>query len=79
MAGAFILFPNYVIRMWMHDAKGGLAATLYGPCRVNATVGKDKHPIEIVETTDYPFDDQIHFTLNIEKPVEFPLSLRVPE
>jgi hypothetical protein len=73
------LFPNYVIRMWMHDTKGGLAATLYGHCRVNATVGKDNRPIEIVETTDYPFDEQIHFTLHTDKPVEFPLSLRIPQ
>jgi hypothetical protein len=73
------LFPNYVIRMWMHDTKGGLATTLYGPCHVNATVGKDNRPIEIVETTDYPFDEQIHFTLHTDKPVEFPLSLRIPQ
>jgi hypothetical protein len=72
------LFPNYVIRMWMRDTQGGLAAALYGPCRVNTTAGKDHHPIEIVETTDYPFDEQIHFTLDMRKPVEFPLSLRIP-
>jgi hypothetical protein len=63
----------------MHDTKGGLATTLYGPCHVNATVGKDNRPIEIVETTDYPFDEQIHFTLHTDKPVEFPLSLRIPQ
>jgi hypothetical protein len=73
------LFPNYAIRMWMHDNKGGLAATLYGPCRVNAVVGTDKHPIEIVEETDYPFGEYIHFTVNTKKPVEFPLSLRIPQ
>jgi hypothetical protein len=62
----------------MRDQKGGLAATLYGPCRVNTTVGAENHPIEIVETTDYPFDEQIHFTVNTHKPVEFALSLRIP-
>jgi hypothetical protein len=46
---------------------------------VNATVGPDNHPIEIVETTDYPFDEQIHFTVHTKKPVEFPLSLRIPQ
>jgi len=73
------LFPNYVIRMWMCDQKGGLAATLYGPCHVSATVGLENHPIEIVESTDYPFDEQIHFTVHTKKPVEFPLSLRIPQ
>jgi hypothetical protein len=73
------LFPNYVIRMWMRDQKGGLAATLYGPCHVNATVGPDNHPIEIVEATDYPFDERILFTVHTKKPVEFPLSLRIPQ
>ncbi len=72
------LFPNYVIRMWMHDNNGGLAATLYGPCRVNTTVGTGKQAIEIVETTDYPFGEQIKFTIHTEKPVEFPFSLRIP-
>lgn len=72
------LFRNYVIRMWMYDRSGGLAATLYGPCRVSAAVGPDHHPIEIVETTDYPFGEQIHFKVNTRKPVEFPLSLRIP-
>jgi hypothetical protein len=73
------LFPNYVIRMWMRDRKGGLAATLYGPCHVSATVGPDDHPIEIVEATEYPFDERILFTVHTKKPVEFPLSLRIPQ
>jgi hypothetical protein len=72
------LYPNYVIRMWMRDPQGALAATLYGPCRVSTTVGRDQQPVEIVEATDYPFDEQIHFTINTAKPVEFPLILRIP-
>jgi len=63
----------------MRATKGGLAATLYGPCLVKTVAGKENHPIEIVETTDYPFNEQIQFTLNMEKPVEFPLSLRIPQ
>lgn len=62
----------------MHDPQSGLAATLYGPCHVDAVVGKAGHPIEIVEATDYPFDEQIHFILHMEKPVEFPLRFRIP-
>lgn len=72
------LFPNYVIRMWMRGQQGGLAATLYGPSRLQTTVGSDHTPIEILQTTDYPFDEQIHLRLHPAKAVRFPLSLRIP-
>jgi uncharacterized protein len=72
------LYPNYVIRMWMKDTKGGLAAALYGPSRVKATVGTESQEIEIAQETDYPFDEQIHLTVKTAKAVEFPLSLRIP-
>jgi uncharacterized protein len=72
------LYPNFVIRMWMKDNQGGLTAALYGPSRVKTTAGAQAREIEIVERTDYPFDEQIHFTLNASAPVEFPLSLRIP-
>jgi hypothetical protein len=72
------IFPNYVIRMWMKTDHGGLAAVLYGPSRVNATVGPDNQPVEIVQTTNYPFDEQIHFTIHGTRAVSFPLSLRIP-
>ncbi|HWA94390.1 MAG TPA: beta-L-arabinofuranosidase domain-containing protein [Terracidiphilus sp.] len=73
------VFPNFVIRMWMKDTKGGLAAVHYGPSRVKTTVGAGNEPIEITQKTNYPFEEQIALTLNMEKPVEFPLSLRIPE
>jgi hypothetical protein len=72
------IFPNYVIRMWMKGEDGGLAAVLYGPSKVNATVGPDREPIEIVQTTNYPFDEQINFRINTSRAVTFPLSLRIP-
>jgi DUF1680 family protein len=70
--------PNYVIRMWMADRQGGLVATLYGPSKVQAEVGSGRHAVEIVEDTNYPFGEEIHFTVNPEKPIWFPLSLRIP-
>jgi hypothetical protein len=72
------LFPNYVIRMWMKSKDGGLAAVLYGPSKVRTTVGPDNQQVEIVQTTNYPFHEQIHFRINTDKPVSFPLSLRIP-
>jgi hypothetical protein len=72
------IFPNYVIRMWMKTRAGGLAAVLYGPSMVNAAVGPNGNPIEIVQTTSYPFDENINFTIHTEQPATFPLSLRIP-
>jgi DUF1680 family protein len=71
------IFPNYIIRMWM-KSKDGLAAVLYGPSTVRAVVGPDHQPVEIVQTTNYPFDEQIQFKIQSRRPVTFALSLRVP-
>lgn len=71
------IMPNYTIRMWMRS-DNGMAAVLYGPSRVNALVGTEKTPVEIVQTTHYPFDEEIRFTINAPQPVAFPLSLRIP-
>jgi DUF1680 family protein len=70
--------PNYVIRMWMSDLEGGLAAVLYGASTVHAEVGASHQPIEIHQETNYPFDEEIQFTIRSSKPVTFPLSLRIP-
>lgn len=72
------ILPNYAIRMWMRTNDGGLAAVLYGPSKMKTTVGAEKQPVEIAQTTEYPFDEQICFKINAERPVEFPLSLRIP-
>ncbi|MCW3062072.1 MAG: hypothetical protein JWQ02_3893, partial [Capsulimonas sp.] len=73
------LLPNYVMRMWMKQPDGGLAATLYGPSKLTTTVGPDHDPIEVVQTTNYPFEEQIHFTIDLKRAVAFPLSLRIPK
>jgi DUF1680 family protein len=70
--------PNYVIRMWMTDREGGLAAVLYGASTVRAKVGARRHAVEIVQETDYPFGEEIIFTIRTSAPVTFPLSLRIP-
>jgi hypothetical protein len=68
--------PNYVSRMWMRS-ETGLAAALYGPCEVHSKV--NGQPISIVEETDYPFRDTVKFTVKLEKPTTFSLSLRIPQ
>ena len=70
------LAPNFFARMWMKTPEKGLAAVLYGPTKFVTKLGDVG--VEIVETTKYPFEDQINFEINPEMPVEFPLSLRIP-
>jgi uncharacterized protein len=71
-------FPNYVLNMWMTTSDKGIAATLYGPSKVTAHIGPENQGVEIVESTNYPFDEEIHFEIRTSKPVEFPFSLRIP-
>jgi hypothetical protein len=70
--------PNYVIRMWMAAPSGGLAAVLYGASTVRARVGLQGQTVEIRQQTDYPFGEEIHFTVDASEPVTFPLWLRIP-
>lgn len=69
--------PNYVMRSWMRDPNGGLAAVLYGASTVEAEVG-DGQTIQIVQETNYPFEEDIHFTIKTKRPVAFPFSFRIP-
>ena len=68
-------WPRFAQHLWM--AGDGLAAVLYGPCRVKAKVG-DGTEVTITEATKYPFDETVEITLSTPKPVAFPLYLRVP-
>lgn len=72
------LLPNYVINMWMRAPENGLAATLYGPSKVRTRVGAGQDEVEITQVTDYPFGEEIHFTINAKQAVSFPLMLRIP-
>lgn len=70
-------WPYFVEHLWMAAPDDGLAAVMYGPCRVTATVG-DGAPVELVVATQYPFRDRVEITLRAPRAVTFPLFLRVP-
>lgn len=72
-------WPKFTRNLWYASDDGGLSATAYAPCRVSALVG-DGVQVTVREETDYPFDGQIRFLLNIEDRdrVAFPLHLRIP-
>ncbi len=73
------IMPNYASRMWLRGEDGSLVSALYGPSTVTERIGdSDDTEVTIVEETDYPFSDIIHFKIICNKPVKFSLKLRIP-
>ncbi len=70
-------WPYYAEHLWLAAPSNGLAAVMYAPCSVTAKVG-DGTAVTIIEETRYPFGEDIEFTIKTDKPVQFPLYLRVP-
>jgi len=70
-------WPYYAQYLWLATPDNGLAAVLYAPSQVTAKVGKGT-VVTISESTHYPFDENIEFTVKTDKQVRFPLYLRVP-
>lgn len=70
-------WSKFVEHLWYASADNGLAALIYGPCDVTARVA-DGASVTITETTNYPFDESVEFTLAVAQPVAFPLYLRIP-
>lgn len=69
-------WPKFVHALWLASADGGLAALAYGPSVARVTLGGV--PVEVKQDTAYPFDDVVRVRLRPERPVAFPLHLRVP-
>jgi len=71
-------WPKFVHNMWMATADHGLALAAYGPNTVTATVGADDRTVTIDQATDYPFCSDVTLTLTADRPVRFPLEVRIP-
>ena len=64
--------------MWLKQGNGaGLVARLYGPSTLDTTIAGTS--LNVVEQTDFPFSDQLLFTLSPGTPSAFTLTLRIPE
>ena len=73
-------WPKFVQNLWYATADKGLAALVYSPSEVDASVANGT-PIHVREETNYPFDETIKFTVTVDKSVKsvtFPFHLRVP-
>ena len=69
--------PNWFPISGMPPVEGGLAALVYAPCKIKASVAGGVE-ISIREETQYPFEDKIRFHISTPEEVSFPLHLRIP-
>jgi hypothetical protein len=70
-------WPHLAHHLWYGTADGGLAAVLFAPSSVTATVS-DAREVSIEQHTDYPFDSDVRFLVRTAEPVNFPLYVRIP-
>jgi len=70
--------PNFISRMWMRSADGGITAALFGPGSLQTTAGKDETPVTIMAVTRYPFQQSVEFSIRPAQPTTFAFSVRIP-
>lgn len=70
-------WPYYAEHLVMATTDNGLAAMLYAASETTAKVA-DGVEVMLEETTEYPFEDKVTFTLHTQQQVAFPLYLRIP-
>jgi hypothetical protein len=68
-------WPKFTAALWMRQGEG-LAAVAYAPSQAETEIGGV--PVRARLETDYPFREGLHFRIEAEGPVRFPLSLRIP-
>ena len=69
-------WPKFAAHLWMRTADGGLAAVAYAPSTVAAQIGGAA--VNVALDTGYPFRETLRFTVTVDRPVRFPLLLRIP-
>ena len=66
---------DYAVSIYFHDATG-VYVNLYTPSTVRWKVGTV--PVGITQTTGYPHAEEAEFRVEVPRPVEFALHLRIP-
>ncbi len=75
-------WPKFAAHLWMQTqdpstvSGAGLAAVAYAPSLLTTKIGDV--PVTVSLETGYPFRDVLRFTVTAERPVRFPLLLRIP-
>ena len=70
-------WPYFNKSLWMATPDNGVVAAMYSASEVRVKVG-DGTEARFAEETHYPFEDTIRFKFSADKPVSFPLYLRMP-
>jgi len=70
-------WPYYIEHLVMATSDNGIAAAIFGACTASAKVSDGKS-VEIVEDSNYPFEESICFTINPSEKVSFPFYIRIP-
>lgn len=71
-------WPYYTEHLVMASPDNGLAVTMYGAFSANVKVGENSSPIVFHAEGNYPFEENIKFTIETQNDVEFPVYLRIP-
>ncbi|MGN6672587.1 MAG: beta-L-arabinofuranosidase domain-containing protein [Thermomicrobiales bacterium] len=69
-------WPKFAAHLWLRSPDGGLAVVAYAPSVVQTEVAGV--PVAVELATEYPFDEELRFTVRVARPERFPLRLRVP-
>ena len=69
-------WPKFAAHLWMRTPDDGVAVMAYAPSSVRCTVRGT--PVRLALETDYPFRETLTLTLTPDRPVRFPLVLRIP-
>lgn len=70
-------WPYYVENLILATADNGVAAAIYGACQAKVTVATGTE-ITIDVDTQYPFEEQVRFTVSTDKAATFPFYFRIP-
>jgi hypothetical protein len=70
-------WPKFTQNLWYASSDKGIAALVYAPSSAKIKVADGKE-IEVIEETNYPFEESINFTIKTNESVKFPFYLRIP-
>jgi hypothetical protein len=69
-------WPKFAAHLWMRTADEGIAAVAYAPSIARFDVRGTA--VRVTLETDYPFRETLKIRIGADKPVRFPLLMRVP-
>ena len=70
-------WPKFVQNLFYATPDRGVATLMYAPSEVKLNVGNATE-LTIIETTGFPFREEVRFDLNLSQTDRFPFHLRIP-